>query len=314
MATEPAADLNDLIARISAADQQIDQACGQIYATIATFKELFAQGPWDEEADLPDVDADLATFGDAIRRAGEGAANEFEAIVQAGREVVDHHETVYREQFASWQAIHAQVTEACEAFETALKTSRDTLETDFNSLEAGLSNAMSELDSARGSVDQVYADWEQATTGELAERLQTRFEAMIEQIAQTETDKIGSVIDELQSGTDNAVQEWLANAGDQVQQLSQALSEVLVQLQHHVGDEVEQKLQDAARTLIESAVREILQSLTEALATSELGVEITSAMSPILPELIAIKKVTDLILEAIRIWKDTIGGLTDLFS
>lgn len=314
MASDAGEQLNELISRIDAADKQIDEARNQIHQICGTYEALFAGNPWDEELDLPDLDHELSELGQVIQHAAGDVAARVDATLEAGIAMLAQHGAELQQLTSTWEASKQKALDTCSEFEQSLQESLQRLEASFDGLGRQLEASSQALDQAGTALDKVYADWESATSGEFTQRLADRFSAMIDQLGQAEAQKVEQYLNDAQHQSSESIQQLLTTGTQLVSDLSKTLGDAIEQLQQHVSAEVANKLHEAANTLIETAIREILQSIIEAIATSQIGAEITAAMSPVLPELIAAKKLTDAILAAIRLWKDSIGRLTDPFD
>ena len=314
MATEATEQLNEIISRIDAADHQIDEARGQIHTICGSFEALFAHNPWDEDLLLPDLDHEISEMGQAIQHATGDVTARVDATLDAGIALLTQTGDELQQLTAGWETSKQQAVQSCEEFEHALQESLQRIESGFDDLGQRLTTSAQALDTASTALDKVYADWEQATSGEFSRLLEERFRTMVQQLGDAEMHKIEQQLSDAQHQTGEAFEQLLTTGSQLINDLSHTLGEVIDQLQQHVSSEVANKLHEAANTLIETAIREILQSIMESIATSELGVVLTAEMSPVLPELIAAKKLTDAILAAIRLWKDSIGRLTDPFD
>lgn len=72
---------------------------------------------------------------------------------------------------------------------------------------------------------------------------------------------------------------------------------------------IDQKLPDAQRELIEHAARALGEEIIEGIAMSTIGAQVSGAMSPYLAYVIAVKQALELLLRAIRIFKDPLGEI-----
>ncbi|MEQ1494975.1 MAG: hypothetical protein ABL912_04325 [Novosphingobium sp.] len=314
MASDASEQLNAIISKIDSADRTIDEARNQIHQICDTFDTLFAGNNWDADLTLPDLDTEIAQMTDVISHAAKDVAARVDGRIEAGITLLAHHGTELDRLRQDWDGGKQRALDACSELEESLLASLQKIEAGLDHLGQKLTVSGQALESAESALDKAFSDWESATSGELYQRLNDRFTAMVDQLGQTEARKIEQHLTEAQRQSDEAIEQLLTIGTQLVNGLSRTLGDAITQLQKHVGEEVANKLRETATALIETAVREILQSIIEAVATSQIGAQITAGMAPVLPELIAAKKLTDAILAAIRLWKDSIGRLTDPFD
>ncbi len=306
--------LNELISRIDAADNQIDAVRAQIAGACETLDALFVSNHWDSPPALPDLDDEIAHMAQVIEHAGNAVAGQVGETLDQGAQTLREAEAELQSLMSAWDAVLQQALQQASAFEQVLRDSLDQLNQTYDELDAGISETSDALDQAETALDTAYGDWEQATSGEFAQKLEQRFRGMVEDLANNQTQKIEQHLSDAETQSGDAIEQLLSTGSQLVNELNHAIGETIEQLRQHIGEEIAQKLEEAARTIVETAIKEIMHSVIEAIATSQLGAEITAMMAPVLPELIAIKKITDAILVAIQLWKETLGRLNDPFD
>ncbi|MCW3838408.1 hypothetical protein ACFQ1E_20260 [Sphingomonas canadensis] len=313
MPTAAIEDLNDILARITAADAAIDEARGRIVSEAEAMAGHFASGPWDEEAPEPDVQPAIDTVADASDHAAEALGTRLSGVVDTARDAVHGIEQAIAQASEQWNSTLHTAEGATREFSAALAEQTQQVQEALRQLDTHLQSAEATWSSAHEAVDG------------LVERFATEIESNFERTLREACD---AFLDDLHGPQTEAVERHLSDAREQAESALERMSQVAEQLLadfeqqvdaavrdlgQHVSSEVQEKLEAAMQRIIEAAVKRILETILEAVASTQLGAAVTGAMSPVLPELIAIKKLTDVILQAIRIWKDTIGRFGDLF-
>lgn len=157
-----------------------------------------------------------------------------------------------------------------------------------------------------------------ATGGDLAHSIQETQTQVIQKASGAFKDLLGSHTDSLLPGHFEQTLSHLTHAvsdlGSHCNTVGTAFQHELEALLQHVGDhathEVQSKVQEKFQKLIHEAVAFLAQQITESIAATTAGAAITGAMSPILPELAALKAATEIIKDAIAALKaleDAIG-------
>lgn len=186
----------------------------------------------------------------------------------------------------------------------------------------------SELDHAKeeflGQVEIMASDLNElaekafATGGDLALSIQETQTQVIQKASGAFKDLLGSHTDSLLPGHFEQTLSHLTHAvsdlGNQCNTVGTEFQNELETLLQHVGEhtahEVQSKVQEKFQKLIHEAVAFLAQQIAESIAATTAGAAITGAMSPILPELAALKAATEVIKDAIAALKaleDAIG-------
>lgn len=157
-----------------------------------------------------------------------------------------------------------------------------------------------------------------ATGGDLAHSIQETQTQVIQKASGAFKDLLGTHADSLLPGhfehTLSSLTHAVGDLGSQCHAVGSAFQHELETLLHHVGDhathEVQSKVQEKFQKLIHEAVAFLAEQITESIAATVAGASITGAMSPILPELAALKAATEIIKDAIAALK----ALEDVFG
>jgi hypothetical protein len=157
-----------------------------------------------------------------------------------------------------------------------------------------------------------------ATSGDLAHSIQETQTQVIQKASGAFKDLLGSHTDSLLPGHFEQTLSHLTHAvsdlGSQCNTVGTEFQHELETLLQHVGEhathEVQSKVQEKFQKLIHEAVAFLAEQITESITATTAGAAITGAMSPILPELAALKVATEIIKDAIAALKaleDAIG-------
>jgi len=157
-----------------------------------------------------------------------------------------------------------------------------------------------------------------ATGGNLAHSIQETQTQVIQKASGAFKDLLGTHIDTLLPGhfeqTLSNLTHAVSDLGSQCNTVSTSFQHELETLLQHVSEntthEVQSKVQEKFNKLIHEAVAFLAEQIVESIAATTAGAAITGAMSPILPELAALKAATEIIKDAIAALKaleDAIG-------
>lgn len=157
-----------------------------------------------------------------------------------------------------------------------------------------------------------------STGGELANSIQETQTQMIDKAASAFKDLLGGHADSLLPGhfeqTIGNLTHAVSDLGEQCNTIGTGFQNELETLLQHVGEfaaqEVQNKVQEKFQKLIQEALSFLAEQITESIVATTAGAAITGAMSPILPALAALKAATELIKDAIAVFK----ALEDAFG
>lgn len=157
-----------------------------------------------------------------------------------------------------------------------------------------------------------------STGGELANSIQETQTQMIDKAASAFKDLLGGHADSLLPGhfeqTIGNLTHAVSDLGEQCNTIGTGFQNELETLLQHVGEfaaqEVQNKVQEKFQKLIQEALSFLAEQITESIVATTAGAAITGAMSPILPALAALKAATEMIKDAIAVFK----ALEDAFG
>lgn len=310
---QAAGELNNFIERMQTADNAIEQARGEMSVHMSALGELFTSGPWDEAAEEPSIDDALTALDSAADNAAGLLESRFGAALTGMQDMLQEHARALTDACAAWTETQVTTGESVQSLQTALTEAARRVTEAFDALGSDYDAAAEALATAQAAVDEALQACSNAVSDEFTDAFDVQMKAFTDDLANEQTARIRDNLSLFQR-TGEEILRHLTETSDQLlDQFSQQLDGALNDLMQHVGEQLTQEMERAAREIVESAVREMSYAIMEAIAASQVGVAVTSAMAPILPELIAAKKVTDAILEAIRIWKETVGRLNSFF-
>jgi hypothetical protein len=98
------------------------------------------------------------------------------------------------------------------------------------------------------------------------------------------------------------------------QDFDQTITNAFQLVGDHVSEQMNNGLQQSAEHLVKGATRRFGEEVVEGVVMSEMGVGVTTTLSPYLPELVAIKEVADVLIDALITLRelkrgDVVGGL-----
>lgn len=107
----------------------------------------------------------------------------------------------------------------------------------------------------------------------------------------------------------NQLHDSLNNGAQEINDdFGQTLTNVFQHVSDHIGEQMQNGLQDAASNLVEGATQRFSEELIESVVMTEAGVGVTTTLSPWLPELAAIKHVSDALIAALVALKKLESG------
>jgi archaellum component FlaC len=178
-----------------------------------------------------------------------------------------------------------QQQDRAEMLGNHLSDGREKLEEAFTALTELVTTAHEErLASAREAIGK--------TVASLTEAIQKHFQERPEEIIDSAGEALQEKLNTLQKSLEAAV---IA--------LAEQAEEALSQLEQHASNGVRRAVEDEVAELLESAVEALAREAVESVAFSQISVAATSALSPILPQLIAIRVIVNAIKHALEVMR-----------
>lgn len=237
------------------------------------------------------VETTMQTEIGAINSAMEDAQDEFSTRWSMLENAFDHL-------VESLTGLPDQAAERLSAFPELLETQHERFSQSAGELERA-------IESAARSLEELIASQIEQSGQEV--------EQTLEQLQQMIREKVGGRIESLAADGQTTIQRAfgdmsrLAERGGE--ELDRAAQAVFNALEEEVGRAIDQKFPDAQRELIDHAVRALGEEIIEGIAMSTVGAEISAALSPYLVYLIALKEALELVLQAIRLFKNPLEEL-----
>lgn len=249
---------------------------------------------------LHHLEEDLATrFETHLRADISHLKEEFHEAKTALSEHVDHHRDGHHNLHEGMATFDGEIHEAGSELEHAKE--------EFVGQVQGMADELSDL------AEKVFS-----TSGDLAHSVQDTQTQIIDKAASAFKDLLGGHLDSLLPGhfeqTMGNLTHAVSDLGEQCNTIGSGFQNELETLLQHVGEfavqEVQNKVQEKFQKLIQEALSFLAEQITESIAATTAGAAITGVMSPILPELAVLKAATELIKEAIAVFK----ALEDAFG
>jgi DNA repair exonuclease SbcCD ATPase subunit len=258
-----------------------------------------------------DVEAALTELAASVESAREALESTlFEALDELSTFAEDI-ETELAAVESTWDGLVQEAAADADALAASQQAAFQRLEARLDVADQALEQLQHQIAEAATAYQQTADEWRGRLEGEYAEDLQ-----------EGSTTLVTTVADQHQAGAQETLQnlqhilldltDTLGQSAQQVgQDYQEQAADALEELGRAVADDMREQLREAARRVIEEAVREVIRTAAKMVIRSELGGTVTSAMSPYLPEMMALNKILGLLREAIHRWKDLMsaGGL-----
>lgn len=236
----------------------------------------------------------------------------------------------------SAEKVQQQVESFIQNFDGELKDTRSILEQRLNDWQDQAESQFNIiLENITGHISQIGSDWTEKNeylksfVTDLEERLmsgkemlETQWNASIENIEDRQTAHFEELFNQhknvIESYSTNLLQQVISDESNFIEtslndfavqgtqaaeSMEKMVTGLMQNLQKQVGDNVTSTIEDMMRQFIEDVMVKLATEVQEALVTTSVGASTTATLSPILPELKAIKLATDAILDAIEVWK-----------
>lgn len=217
----------------------------------------------------------------------------FTTQVEEGREGLTQSTDMLRERFE-------QMFSGIEAMGSAIDESHDATEQAFDDFSSAIRNLTSDLTTLQDDTEEDFETLSKAIVEESAEQLNEIYESLFEQLSGEELD---ALVDNFER-TRKLLQESYENFGELSGELAERLGEIAERVTRNLAEELKESfsriIKDAMAELLEEVMEALLQEVIKAVALSQAGASLTTAMAPVMPQLIAVKGVIS-----------TINGLLD---
>lgn len=302
--------MSEIADRIETATEKLAAQQQRIAAALSSLEEVGhkfdAQGAHDTQEALPALEGAARNLGTEIGKLPELVeavfAREIAAISAAAQEargdLASRWADLEKSQLRlvdDLGALPEQVVAHLRAFPELLEAHQQRFVAANNELVAAIESANASL---QGAIAQ-QIDQSGQNVGKLLEQLQ-----------QAARDDLGKRAEGVAGKGEDLVQRLFGDVtqlaergGDELQRTAQAAIDAL---EDEIRRGIDQKLPEAQRELIEHAARALGEEIIEGIAMSTAGAQISTAMSPYLAYMIAVKEALELLLRAIRLFKNPI--------
>jgi hypothetical protein len=300
--------MSDLSARIEAAVNRLDEQQRRLTTTVAALSEMDLQL---DEGFLEAVDnlvEDVSERSEEFQERSEKFPEQVAAQLDASAALVGENlDAGYKSVEAAWATLNesfdavralvealpppaqqqfARVVERLQVFEVDISSQNDELK---GGLLGAASNAQTLLN------DQVLPAGQ-----ELAQRAH-QFSAQLEGALRSSFDSTSA---SARAMADSAFGEFGTLSNDAIDKLNTTVENAVQAFTEELRTTIESRIPEAKRDLINDASEALAKEIIEGIAMSTVGAQISTAMSPYIAYLVAIKRILDALLHAIRLFKN----------
>jgi hypothetical protein len=307
-ASTPTSQLDAVIAMMKGAQAKLITVSGgldDLFSVLPTTIEGTDQVLIDDSSGAPALAEILATSERGLVDAfgGVGLGGEIDDFVTQVQQTI----TNWNATLNAWASADTIAQATLGTYFQTIQASEIQASTSLEQLDLDIQSAMSALKADLASLHQAARGLQGTLTGEhqaiagASSSFQTSLDVTLTQQVETTDAQTVSHVQRLFANLDQLVT-------DLTGETDTTLSDALSNLGNHVSQNASRKVDQAFVKLIDTLLKELLAKATKAVATSVIGVQITATISPVLPELIAIRRITDAILSAIEAWNDIKSG------
>jgi ElaB/YqjD/DUF883 family membrane-anchored ribosome-binding protein len=283
--------------------QQIDTLHHTLTQAVSGFEQLFAEHQAPAEHDAADLQAVVQQLHELAQTFTQELGQKLAATVEALHQATAQTLAQMQQHATDWD----QTDEALKSATTALE----------QALEAAAAGATSTLGNLQSGVEQAHA-----STTELLQHLTDSVTKVHGELVDTVSSTLKKSADEFHdgvaSGLTGKLTEHLTSIFHNATQSLDNLGTTATHITQNFGHEAEAALQsfasgleDGIKSQLEAAGEKLAKDAMEALATfvatsvaeTTAGSAITTAMSPILPEVIVVKEASEAIKDLISVFK-----------
>jgi len=302
--------MSEVVERIEASTARLASQQRRIASSLTALAEI---GHRFDGAALRDAEEALIPLESAVRNLTAEVGKlpgHVEAVLEREIETVRSEADDAMSNLSSrWERLErsqAQLVEVLQALPEQVTTELRAFPELLEAHQARLASANAEL---VGAIESANASLE----GAIADQIETSGENLskvLDQLQQFARNDLGKRAEGIAGKGGELVQRLFGDvsqlAGRGGDELRGAAEAAIGALEDEIRRGVDQKLPDAQRELVEHAVRALGEEIIEGIAMSTAGAQISAALSPYLVYMIAVKEALELLLQAIRIFKNPI--------
>lgn len=186
---------------------------------------------------------------------------------------------------AQFQKLDALIDEHTEELRARVQGLENDLSEARKDIEDWKDSTGEQLDATRSAVDEAIREAIEHAAEELEERKQRLRELIEERLIAEPATLLDELVQDLKDWMKNT-QAILAGAADRLQSMS---TETVRALTDESLDSARAAVDEKVREIIEQVLRDLAADVVESTGLTQIGVSLTSALAPILPQLIAAK-------------------------
>jgi len=283
------------------------------HEALSTAFEKLENGMAGDEAEAGDgaaLDGALADLDETLNAAEASIGTDlFKALDQLST-LAEDIESELAELQVRWNDLEEQTAATTSVLSTSIKSSYAKIQSLLATAETSMATIATDIDGGvttfRGNIE----GWSVRLGGEISDDLHTASETFTNTASGELSGSAQATLGEIKA----SLVELTLSLGSTAQTTGTSYrtdaETALKKLAADVQSDMKQQLTDAAESLVQDAVRELVKTALKLVIRSEIGMTTTAAMSPYLPQMAALNAGLDALREAIRAWKD----LLDRFS
>jgi hypothetical protein len=233
--------------------------------------------------------------------------------ISKSQQIFDHHtdsttQTI-KELIQKIQKEADSIDKTYNEYKDGFKEAQETIkesEEDWLELHEKISSFMEDLDSRLEDLEQennrLHKDVTKRIDNNIKEPLQEDHEAWSKSL--TKISKAIVTSHESTQKDSGAFNEHTSSTLDTINdEISERMEELLEAVIKHLQTEVAKRLEEVFEYLVKETAEALLAELAENIIKTQIGATVTASLSPIIPQLIILNKATEIIKEAIAIFK-----------
>lgn len=305
--------MSEIIERVEAAAARLAAEQQRIAASLTALGEITHRFDGDSLQDaqeaLPALESAVRNFATEVGNLPGHAEDTIEREISAINTAASN---ALGDLSAHWAVLEKALTQLIEELDRLLepvtgqlRAFPELLEIHQGQLLAANNELVAAIEGTSGALEGTVANHVNQSIQDLERVLQQMQQYAREGLSTRLEGLVGNAQDQLQRSFADLSQ--LADRGGQdLQHVAQAAFNAF---EDEIQRALEQKLPDAQRELIEHAAHALGVEIIEGITMSTLGAEISTALSPYLAYMIAVKEALELLLEAIRLFKNPLGDI-----
>ncbi len=265
----------------------------------------------DEDGDAaPTAAVDAASAAASLTAlAAEVHAHLLSACADAAQALSQAGKSVEERLADGWSAVHEPALQATAALESAARLATHDAAVALAAIDTVISGLHAGCDQVIMGRHQAFEGLDSELTGPITEQLNAAAEHVLQDLATRLTTDVQNSLATVSQMSDAAFQALAQAAQTAAQTAARDLEVALRNTAQMVSDDLRSQLNAATQQLINEALRALADAIAVSIVSAEIGSNITAAMAPVLPEIIALYAITGAIRQLIELSRDPFGGL-----